>query len=146
MANTGPSARGYIFIGVADSKEDAQRIERLRSISPLPIGSFFITGTNHELDILGRSIDDHLRWLIDRIRHSKLDSQFAESLASSLVVFEYQGFVIWSLAPKSEALPVSWDGKFYARSGNSTVLLEGSSVTDLVVRFMAGATQVPALP
>lgn len=145
MANAGPATRGYIFIGVADTEEDAQRIESLRSISALPMGSFFITGTNHELDILGRSIDDHLRWLTDRIRHSKLDSKFAESLASSLVVFEYQGFVIWSLAPKSEALPVSWDGKFYARSGNSTVLLEGNSVTDLVVRFMAGATQIPAV-
>lgn len=148
MANTAPSARGYIFIGVADTIEDAQRIEEFRSISSLPVGSFFITGTNHELSILGRSVDEHLRWLTDRIRNSKLDTQFAQSLAASLVVFEYHGYIIWSLAPRAEALPVSWDGRFYTRSGNSTLLLEGNGVTDLVVRFMSATAGVlsPAAP
>ncbi|MEF2977679.1 DUF262 domain-containing protein [Subtercola sp. YIM 133946] len=137
MANHGTNAEGFIFFGIADRPEHAARIAELYNIAPLGVGEFLVTGTEHELTALGRNRDKHMQWLTQRIRESKLDSVFASHLAGSLSVFEYKGYTIWSLRPRAGAAPVSWDGKFHAREGNSTNELQGAAVTELMRRFLA---------
>lgn len=136
MANHGLDAEGFIFFGVADRPEHAERIADLYSITPLEVGEFLVTGTEHELTALGRNRDKQMQWLAQRIRKSKLDPAFASQLAGSLSVFDYKGYAIWSLRPKANAAPVSWDGKFHAREGNSTNELQGAAVTELMRRFL----------
>jgi hypothetical protein len=135
MANHGTGTEGFIFFGVADRLEHAERIAELYDIAPTKVGEFLVTGTEHELTALGRNRDKHMQWLAQRIRTSKLDSAFASHLAGSLTVFDYKGYTIWSLRPKSGASPVSWDGKFHVREGNSAKELQGAEVTELMRRF-----------
>ena len=70
MANARSSAKGVIFIGVADDSADAKAVERHSRVKAHELDGFYITGTQHELDALGRSIDEHFRWLIDCIKTS----------------------------------------------------------------------------
>lgn len=136
MANHGVDSEGFIFFGVADRLEHAQRITSLYEVTPLEVGEFLVTGTEHELTALGRNRDRHMQWLTQRIRASKLDPTFASQLAGSLSIFDYKGYAIWSLRPKSGSAPVSWDGKFHVREGNSTNELQGAAVTELMRRFL----------
>ena len=136
MANHGRDAEGYIFFGVADRQEHADRIAKLYGITPRMVGHFYVTGTEHELSTLGRNRDKHMQWLVQRIRESKLETSFASQLAGTLTLFDYKGYVVWSLRPKAGAAPVSWDGKFHVREGNATKELSGSEVTDLMRRFL----------
>jgi len=135
MANHAKDAAGYIFFGVADRPEHARRVEELYGISALHVSEFDVTGTQHELAVLGRNRDTHMQWLVQRIRSSKLETSFASHLAGSLTLFEYKGYLMWSLRPRAGAAPASWDGKFHVREGNSTKELQGSEVTDLMRRF-----------
>lgn len=135
MANEGPGKVGRIFFGVADDQEDANRVKAEHELDPLLVGKFFVTGTAHELGILNRSIDEMLRWLVQRIINSKLNRAFATELATTLVPFEYRGKVVWSLQPSAMAQPVEWDNDFYRRVGNSTEKLEGQAILSLAKRF-----------
>lgn len=137
MANHAKDAEGFIFFGVADRSDHAQRIAKIYDISPLELNEFLITGTQHEMIPMNRNRDQHMQWLADRIRNSKLESAFASQLASTLAAFDYKGYLIWSLSPHSTGSPVSWDGKFHNRQGNSTHELQGAAVTELMRRFLA---------
>ena len=117
MANTRAGARGVIFIGVADDKDDAESVQRLLGVRAHEIDGFYVTGTQHELDALSRSLDEHFRWLIDRIKSSKLDPAFAERLASTLMPFRYNDYLLWKLEPMAGNQPVAFGGKFYERQG-----------------------------
>lgn len=136
MANSGPDACGHIFIGVADVEKDAMRVAEVHGVEPLEVGNFFVTGTRHEITRIGRSADQHLRWVVERIKNSKLDSRFATELAGSVNVFEYKGYLIWSLEPRGGSEPVSWNDSFFAREGNSTLEVRGAQLTSLMRRFV----------
>jgi len=136
MANHSKEAKGYIFVGVADRPEHAERVAEVYGIAPCEAGDFLITGTQHELTALGRTRDAQMQWLAQRIRNSKLEPGFASQLAGSLTAFEYKGYLIWSLHPEASDNPTSWDGKFHVREGNSTRELAGAEVTALMRRFI----------
>ncbi len=136
MANQGKDVEGFIFFGVADRPEHAERVAEIYDIHPLEKNEFMVTGTQHEMTPLKRNRDQHMQWLTQRINQSKLDPAFASQLASTLTAFDYKGFLIWSLNPRSTGSPVSWDGKFHIRQGNSTKELQGAAVTELMRRLL----------
>jgi hypothetical protein len=135
MANTSSQAKGYIFIGVADDEQDAKSVERFTSVTPLALDGFYVTGTQHELDSLGKSVDEMWRDLLTKIQNSKLDPAFSQELAQSLRPLRYRGFLVWMLEPKSIGKPVTYDGKFFHRVGPRTVELTGNSIIDLARKF-----------
>lgn len=136
MANHAKDARGYIFFGVADRPAHAARVAELYGVAATAAGEYQVTGTQHELVALNRTRDAHMQWLAQRIRASKLEPSFASQLAGTLTLFEYKGYLVWSLQPTAGAAPTSWDGKFHVREGNSTRELHGQEVTDLMRRFL----------
>lgn len=136
MANAGAGAQGVIFIGVADDEEDADAIQRFTGVSAHRLDRFFITGTQHELDGLGRSIDEQFRWLIEQIRGSKLERKFADTLAATLAPFRYKDYLLWKLAPEAGNAPVTYDSKFFERHGPMTIeVTDPASLVELVRRF-----------
>uniref|UniRef100_UPI003F4905F9 GmrSD restriction endonuclease domain-containing protein n=1 Tax=Actinomadura rifamycini TaxID=31962 RepID=UPI003F4905F9 len=136
MANSQPGKRGLIFIGVADDKGDAEAIERFHGVRAHQVDRFYVTGTQHELTAIGRSPDEHFRWLIERITNSKLQNSFANSLASTLTPFRYKDYLLWKLEPIAEKSPVTFDEKFYDRQGPMTVeVSDPMAVVELVRRF-----------
>lgn len=141
MANDGSGKSGWIFFGVTDDSEDSARVAKIHGVVDEAVGAFGVTGTAHELALLDRSIDEHLRWLVDRIKHSKLNSAFAKDLAASLVPFKYRDRLIWSLQVRPSSTPVDWDNKFFRRIGNSTELVEGQDVVALIAKVSKVAEQ-----
>lgn len=140
MANKGADARGVIFIGVADDEEDAKAVEHFTAVTPHRLDRFFITGTQHELDALGRSPDEQFRWLIEQIKNSRLDKSFAEGLASTLTPFRYKDYLLWKLEPRAGSAPVAYDGKFFERHGPTTQeVSQPGSIVELVRRFPGNA-------
>jgi Protein of unknown function DUF262 len=136
MANKGPGERGIIFFGVADDEGDARAVRRLAKVAVHKLDDYYVTGTQHELTLLKRSVDEHFRWLTERIKKSKLDPTFATRLASTLTPFRYKEFLLWRLDPSSGSAPVPWDGDFYDRIGPSTeIVSDPKALVELVRRF-----------
>jgi hypothetical protein len=135
MANHGRDSRGVIFIGVADDANDASAVEQFGGIRPIEYENFFVTGTQHELSAMNKSVDEMWRDLTQRIKASKLDLDFAEALARTLAPFRYKGYLLWRLEPTAIGRPVTYDNRFYQRVGPQTVEVVGQSIVSLVNRF-----------
>jgi len=135
MANEGPSARGFIIFGVADDSADADAVALSYGVRPVQQGSFFITGTQHELAELGTNVDEMSRKLVSSIKSSKLDDAFAKRLAATLTPFRYRDCLLWSLRPEAGRDVVNYDGRIYYRSASSTEEATGAMVMTVVRRF-----------
>jgi hypothetical protein len=136
MANNASDAPGVIYHGVADDEHDAEAIARFSGISPHAFDKFYITGTQHEIDALGQSVDEFFRWFTDKIVNSKLDLEFAKRLSASVKPFRYREYLLWKLEPKNGSSPVTYDGKLHDRIGPSlTEVVDPAAIVELVRRF-----------
>ncbi|WP_264802817.1 ATP-binding protein, partial [Acetobacter fabarum] len=61
IANTGPGADGYLFLGIADKPRDAERIKELDGIEPVNFEHVQIVGLDREAKVLGLKFDHYLR-------------------------------------------------------------------------------------
>lgn len=125
IANVGPESDGYLFIGVADDKADADRIEKLDGVVAHTINQRYVVGVDRELTLLGLSLDDYISKFMDKVSSSDLSEPLKSQVLSQLDVIEYKGFSILRLRiPKQKA--ISFVGsESYIRENSRTIELRG---------------------
>lgn len=67
IANVGPDADGYLYVGIADGTEDADRIREMDNIEPREVNNVYVVGVEREALILGKSLDSYQRMLQDEV-------------------------------------------------------------------------------
>ena len=135
ISNLGPDSDGYLFIGVADKKQDAVRIESLDGITSVDINNRYIVGIDRELVILGKSIDDYVNSLITQIKNSDLTEPLKSQVISQIDVIDYRGLTIVRLR-----IPVQEDISFvgtecFTRENSQTVIAQGPKIIALSKLF-----------
>jgi len=125
IANCGPDADGFIFIGVADKKQDADRVQVLDGIDPNQINTRYVVGIDRELNIEGIDMDNYINKILTSIRGSDLTEPLKSQILSSVDLIDYKGKnVIRIRIPKQKDL--SFVGNHsYVREGSNTIFLEG---------------------
>ena len=68
IANSDPENDGYIFLGVADQKLDAEKIKNLDGINPIEINDRYVVGIDREAKVLGKMLEDYVGILMNTIR------------------------------------------------------------------------------
>lgn len=125
IANVGPDADGFIFIGVADKEADAVRINSLDKVDFKVINTRFIVGIDRELSLLNGTYDDYVNKLLGKISSSELSEPLKSHVLSQFDIVDYKGFTIIRLrVPKQKEL--SFVGKeSFIRENSKTIKLEG---------------------
>lgn len=129
ISNTHPSQGGRVFVGIADSPQDTERIIELDGITPLQYQSLQIVGITREADYLGMDINKYWDTVMRKI-HScdDLPEQYRrEIISKSRIAAEGSPtcdhepkYVLVLNAPPTKD-PVSFKGKYYERINSSTV-------------------------
>lgn len=128
IANVGPDADGYIFIGVADNKIDASRVEQLDGISPIVVGSRYIVGLERELKLLDMDAEQYLEKFIAHIRSSELSEPLRSQILSQTDFIEYRGLSVLRIRiPSQKAVSFVGD-ESYVRENSSTVIAAGKKL------------------
>ena len=91
IANVGPDAQGFLYIGIADKPADAQRIHELDGIDPVKFDHVDIVGIEREAKQLGLAIDKYMHLLEDGISKSLLSDPLKTNLLTSLDLISYKG-------------------------------------------------------
>ncbi|MGA7678299.1 MAG: DUF262 domain-containing protein [Dehalococcoidia bacterium] len=73
IANVGPEATGYIFVGVADKKEDAEKIRKLDRVFPIVVGQRYVVGIDREVSLLSISQAEYIERILNAIRFIKVN-------------------------------------------------------------------------
>lgn len=125
IANVGPDADGYLFIGVADNLADAERIKSLDAIDFKTINGRYIVGIDRELSLLDGSHDDYINKLLGEVSSSDLSEPLKSQILSQLDVIDYKGMTIVRIRVPAQT-EISFIGaNSYIRENSQTVELAG---------------------
>lgn len=135
MANIGPDATSYIFLGVADKKADADRIIELDGVATVEIGGLHVVGIDRETRLVKQTVDVYLRSLIAEIRNTQLSEPLKSALLGAVDTVEYRGLsVVRFTVPQQQE--ISWVGEgSFIREGSSTLPASPKQIAATIQRF-----------
>ncbi|MDP3157797.1 MAG: DUF262 domain-containing protein [Archangium sp.] len=136
IANVGPEADGFLFVGVADKKADADRVLALDGVAAIPIGDRFVVGVDREAKLLGIQLERHVEQFSNAIRNSALTDPLKTQVLSAIDCVEYKGLsVIRVRVPAQRAISFVGDVA-YVRDGANTKEARGPALAAVVERFL----------
>lgn len=125
IANSDPDTDGYIFLGVADKKEDAEKIKNLDGINPIEINDRYVVGIDREARVSGKTLEDYVGILINTIRKSDLTDTLKSQVLMKIDTIDFKGLSVIRINVPSQK-QVSFVGKkAFIREDSSTVEAEG---------------------
>ncbi|WP_346397716.1 GmrSD restriction endonuclease domain-containing protein [Pseudomonas syringae] len=135
IANVGPDADGFIFIGVADKKADAERVEQLDKVATVAIGERYIVGLEREMKLLKVGDEQYLEKFLEHIRSSMLSDPLKSQVLSQTDFVQYKGLSVLRIRiPKQKEVSFVGD-EAYVREGSSTVLAAGKKLLAISEAF-----------
>jgi hypothetical protein len=134
IANDGPGGTGYVVIGVADDKSDADRVRELHGTVAHRENSFWITGVDHEVKHHG-GLDAYLSFLASKVRSSELHPDLASQVLRDMRPARYNDRTVILFTVKDTGAPVSYMDKWYERQGPSSVEVPAREIGRIFSRF-----------
>lgn len=136
IANIGPESDGYIFIGVTDKIDDAEKVKNLDKITPIDINGRFVVGIERELTYMSCDIETYVRRLVEKISSSTLTDPLKSQLLSQIDVIEYKKLTIIRIrVPKQTSLSYVGE-KAYIREGSETKEITGPKLVAINKLFI----------
>ncbi|PKR56144.1 GmrSD restriction endonuclease domain-containing protein [Thalassospira marina] len=136
IANVGPDADGYIFLGIADKLQDAERIKALDRVEPASFEHVKIVGIDREATVLGVSLDRYMRKLEDAIFNSGMNDPLKTQILSAMDVVTFKGHSVLRIRiPKQTSISFVSDDCF-VRNGTSTHRANGPQIAAISKLFM----------
>lgn len=135
IANIGPDEDGFLFIGVADKIEDAERIKNLDNVNYRVINNRFVVGIDRELKIMKCNLDNYVNKILSEIDKSELSEPLKSQIKSQIDVIDYKGLsVIRVRIPKQKSL--SYIGsKAYIRENSQTIEMDAPKLVAISKMF-----------
>lgn len=128
IANVGPDADGYLFIGVADERSDAERIDTLDGGEAVIVGNRYIVGVERELPFLNCDLESYLSKILSTIKDSELSEPLKSNVLSQVDTVDYRGKIVIRLrVPKQNIVSFVGDTA-YIREGSSTTVANGKKL------------------
>lgn len=125
IANAGPDSSGAIFIGVADSEEQARRIREIDGVHALRVGNRYVVGIERETPFIGNNIEGYKRKIVDHFSKSKLSEPLRSAILGTIDCIDYRNSAIICIwIPQQKDISDVADTVF-TRDGSSTIKVEG---------------------
>ncbi len=135
VSNIGAGYKGAIFVGVADSHSDAERIKALDEVEAIDLAGRWIVGIGREAKILGITIEKYYQKWRDNISNSGLSDDLKASVLAKLDLVNYKDKEIIIIHVEAQNQPSFLDGKLYVRRGEQTVEAPATEVLGVAKRF-----------
>jgi hypothetical protein len=121
IANASPEADGFIYLGVADKKAAADRVNEMFGSAIYQIGEVYFVGISHDLSILGINLETYVKNIIKELQKTGLADPLKTQLITCIDHGEYRGAPFVRLRiPKQHDL-TTFDGDYPIRKNSDTV-------------------------
>ena len=138
IANNRRGSRGYVLVGVSDTKTTTERLQKLFNVKPKKVFSFSVVGVDHEFLRLGKTADQFFQMIVDRVSTSKLSSPLREYIARHLKPIRYFDKTIYVFEAEGQEDPSSYNGKYYDRRGAQLEEIETDRLAPFMRRYLIG--------
>ena len=120
IANAGPEADGFLYVGIADKAADAERVKQLYGVDAVKFDHVAIVGVDREAKQLSIELDKYMRQIEDGIRQSGLTDPLKTQVLTALDVLTYKNMAVVRIRiPKQKQVSFVGDDCFI-RVGSST--------------------------
>ena len=135
IANVGPDADGFIFIGVADKQNDAERIKSLDSIEYKSINKRHVVGVDREFTLLGGDVEKYVDKLMGEISKSELTEPLKSQVLNQLDIIDYKGLTVLRIRIPMQKEMSFVGTKSYTRENSKTTELKGPKLISISKLF-----------
>lgn len=135
IANSGNY--GEIILGVADKKNDADRVKELDKVEAASVSPSdrYVVGVEREARILNIPLDEYVKRIVDYFRKSQLSEHLKMDVIGKIDPIEFRGrFIIRIGIPCQRFLSFVGE-KCFVREGSETVEVRGPKIAILQNRF-----------
>ncbi|WP_182177897.1 GmrSD restriction endonuclease domain-containing protein [Methylobacterium radiotolerans] len=138
IANAGPEADGFVYIGIADKDADATRVQGLYGVNPIKFDHVSIVGIDREATHSGMQLDRYMRRIEDAIRQSGLTDPLKTQVLSNLDVVSYKGLSVVRIRIPRQTQTNFVDDDCFIRIGSSTHKAKGPQIAAVTGSFARG--------
>ena len=136
IANVGPDADGFLYLGIADKDADAARVPALYGTIPVKFDHVSIVGIEREAHQMGAGLDKYMRRIEDHVRQSALSEPLRTQVLSNLDVITYKDVsVVRIRIPRQAQISFVGDDCFI-RVGSSTHTAKGPQIGAVSASFV----------
>jgi len=128
IANLGPDSEGFIYIGVADDKSDAEKIKTLCGTNYFTISDHYVVGVDREIKHLNLTIDEYIGKIITHLRNSDLSEPLKTQVLTQIDTVTYKNKTIIRLKVPTQTEMSFVGNDAYVREGNQTIKIEGKKL------------------
>jgi hypothetical protein len=128
IANLGPDADGFVYLGIADNAKDTARIIEIDGLTPIRFEHVDIVGIDREAKALGRPLDRYMRILEDAISGSDLGEPLRTQVLASIDVVSYKGLSVVRFRVPQQREPTFVGDRCFIRVGSATKLASGPEI------------------
>jgi len=132
------SGPGDIFIGVADSAADANRVQSLDGVTPIAVGKRSVVGVDREAKILGVDLDRYMRRIVDFLRNSTLSPVLKTQILGGIDAVDFRGLTIIRISIPAQSSVSFVGNRCFTREGSETKEVVGPDILVLQERFRKG--------
>lgn len=116
MGNSGKNAKGYVLIGIADTKKDADKIKEKYNLEPIKVGNFYITGINGEVNTYCKgNYEEYLALFRNAIQQIPMDDHYKRQIGTSIKMVNYNDKTVIILKIETDNGPVRFGEGYYTR-------------------------------
>ena len=135
MVNRGKDSVGYLIIGVADKIADAEDVMKTTKEEYIKVGNFFVTGVNHDINILNLDDDRYFQHITQKINSQPIDDDYKSEILNNIRFIDYGGRKVIIMKIKALNHPALYDNMYYERKGANVEKIEMSQVMNLFKKF-----------
>ena len=135
MVNRGKDSVGYLIIGVADKIADAEDVMKTTKEEYIKVGNFFVTGVNHDINILTLDDDRYFQHITQKINSQPIDDDYKSEILNKIRFIDYGGRKVIIMKIKALNHPALYDNMYYERKGANVEKIEMSQVMNLFKKF-----------
>ncbi len=136
MANMGSGSTGYVAVGIADDKKDADRVTELDGVDPQEYRKFQIVGVEREARLMGKSINDYWHWLTQKLSSVGLDTALLSQVLANARLVPYSGKVVLLFKVKALGAPTFYEQELWERAGSQTVVVKQADYARIYSSFV----------
>lgn len=135
IANVGPDADGFLYIGIADKPRDAARVKQLDGVEPLLFEHVQIVGVEREAKVHTMGLDRYMRQIEDAIRQSDMQDPLKTQLLANMDVINYKGMSIVRMRIPKQDAPTFVGDECFVRIGTGTHKAKGPQIASITKLF-----------
>jgi hypothetical protein len=140
IANIGPDSLGAIFIGVADTDSDRDRIVALDGLTALAVGARHVVGVEREVAISDVDLEGYKKRVVDHFSNSGLSEPLRSAVLGTIDCIDYRGRDVLCIWVPSQKYVSDVADMVFERQGSSTRKVEGFRAAQAV------AARFPTFP